>query len=384
MSYYSFTMARLVTPSGIIILCIFAWAVSEIDVQNKLQKIGRWWNWVLSAGIAIIFVTSVVSSVHIARKYMEENRNPSFFPVDIADYMIDHKSRGRIFNDYGTGGYLIYRLSPDVQVYIDGRTGILYPLDHLYSYMGAINSSELMRTEIEKYDIEFAVLSNKQSNYSLARNTGILRLDFVGNRYSLFKRDNSSFPVFGTLLASPACWNPEMSSDIAAERSKARQILPANSTLHRSLIDLIVNYGNARNKTAFLKGLQVNTSWSAFKLRFTAYQALSTNLDQMAYHLFTQLSEKEFSDYLGAALAQARLGDWRKVEQILDEATRLTVSFKSSEISILYDLLVQVRENSGLELFNKAYVDQIGNTDASRNNAIQGGLPEVSAFCPKI
>jgi len=36
--YYSVGMVRLVSPSGIVVLCVFAWAVSEFDVQSSLQQ----------------------------------------------------------------------------------------------------------------------------------------------------------------------------------------------------------------------------------------------------------------------------------------------------------------------------------------------------------
>jgi hypothetical protein len=145
----------------------------------------------------------------------------------------------------------------------------------------------------------------------------------------------------------------------------------------------MIDYTNVTNKIAFLSQLQVDTQWSDSKLRFTAYQALSSNLDLVASNMFTKIAEKEFSDYLGAAMAQARLGDWKSTEQILDSATRLTVSFKPSEIRILHDLLVQVRQNSGLELFKNDYLERIaGDIDPPAKQTVPG-LPVVGAFCPE-
>jgi hypothetical protein len=42
-------------------------------------------------------------------------------PEKAADFLLEHHIRGRIFNTYGQGGYLLFRLWPEQQVFIDGR-----------------------------------------------------------------------------------------------------------------------------------------------------------------------------------------------------------------------------------------------------------------------
>lgn len=43
------------------------------------------------------------------------------YPGEAADFLIAHGVSGRIFNTYEQGGYLMWRLWPEVQVFIDGR-----------------------------------------------------------------------------------------------------------------------------------------------------------------------------------------------------------------------------------------------------------------------
>lgn len=380
----SINMSRLVTPSGIVILCIFAWVVSEIHIRSRLQKMPRSLSRTIGAGVALVFIISLASSVYIARSYMKENRVATLFPEDVANYMVDHGIHGRIFNTYGIGGYLIYRLSPASQVYIDGRTGILYPLDHFYKYMNSEKSSILLRTELDTYGITLAILQNQQRIFPLVRDTGELELDYVGHRYSLFRSKNANFPVLGTLLASPACWNTGMSAALEFEQIRARDILPPNSYLEPAFISFMINYSNAADRSLFLSGLQVDEEWSDSKLRFTAFQALAEDLDSMAYDLFSKITDVAFSDYLAAALAQARLGKWEKSEEILDDITRQSASFKPSEVKILHDLLVQIRQNGTLELFDDAYIEKIAVKDNSGNEASLPPLPGISDFCPEI
>jgi hypothetical protein len=42
-------------------------------------------------------------------------------PSDAADFLIQHHIHGRLYNSYIQGGYLIWRLWPQLQVFIDGR-----------------------------------------------------------------------------------------------------------------------------------------------------------------------------------------------------------------------------------------------------------------------
>lgn len=56
------------------------------------------------------------------------------------DWIIQHHPAGNIFNSYGWGGYLIWRLYPEYHVYIDGRAdvyGDLFINDYLRIEAGA-------------------------------------------------------------------------------------------------------------------------------------------------------------------------------------------------------------------------------------------------------
>jgi hypothetical protein len=380
--FFAVDMARLVTPSGIVILCIFAWMVSEIDLAHQLQRLPHSLSLVIGGSVMALYVLSLASSVKVARSYMVENRTSGFmFPKDVADYMVDQDISGRIFNAYNAGGYLIYRLSPDSQVYIDGRTDILYPLDHYYRHMDAEKSPDILRAEIEKYEIDLAVLENKQSNFSVVRDTETLGLDYVGVRFSLFRKDNPNFPVFGALLAHPACWNPDMSSALEMEQTRANSILPGNSML-LPFMQFVIDYSKTDNRATFLMALEEGSQWTDPKLRFAGYQALIQNLDSIAFELLAGIKKKEFGDYLGGALAKARLGEWKAAEQTLDLGTRVSWSEKTSEIEILHGLLVHIRQNFTLEIIDDAYVDRLAKDVGASSDSASSSVPDIHSFCP--
>jgi len=313
---------------------------------------------------------------------MEANRTSGLlFPKDVVDYMVERGISGRIFNTYDVGGYLIYRLSPDSQVYIDGRTGILYPLDHFYRRDRAERSPDVLRAEIDKYDINLVVLKNKQHIFSLVRDAGTLGLDYVGVKYSLFRRVEPNFPTTGTLLAYPACWNADMSSALKEEQNKALAILPVDSFL-LPFIQFVIEYTKTDDKAKFLTTLEEHRQWTDPKLRFAGYQALHQNLDPIAFELFAGIKKKEFGDYLAGALAKIHLGKWKTAEQTLDLGTRLLSSEKISEIKILHGLLEHIRQNFRLEIIDDAYVDRLAEESGASVDSNSFVIPDARSFCP--
>jgi tetratricopeptide (TPR) repeat protein len=46
------------------------------------------------------------------------------FPYKAADFLVANKIKGNFFNDFNSGAYLLGRASPDIKVFIDGRTEV--------------------------------------------------------------------------------------------------------------------------------------------------------------------------------------------------------------------------------------------------------------------
>ena len=77
---------------------------------------------ILYALTFIFGVSLVLSSVTSLARY-EFSADTSFAaPKDAADFLARLEIRGNMFNEYGFGGYLIWRLYPEKKVFIDGRS----------------------------------------------------------------------------------------------------------------------------------------------------------------------------------------------------------------------------------------------------------------------
>lgn len=56
------------------------------------------------------------------------------FPAAAVNWILQNQPKGNIFNTYGWGGYLIWRLYPNYRVYIDGRADV-YGDRFIYDYI---------------------------------------------------------------------------------------------------------------------------------------------------------------------------------------------------------------------------------------------------------
>jgi len=83
------------------------------------------------------------------------------YPRQAVEYLREHPVAGPMFNEYGWGGYLIWKLGPEHKVFIDGRADI-------YEYAGVL--SDYLRISqldpdtlflLRKYEVEGCLLERK-------------------------------------------------------------------------------------------------------------------------------------------------------------------------------------------------------------------------------
>jgi hypothetical protein len=72
------------------------------------------------------------------------------------DWILENHPAGNIYNTYGWGGYLIWRL-PDYPVYIDGRAD-LYGDAFIESYLKAYNALPGWEQQLETNNVNLALV----------------------------------------------------------------------------------------------------------------------------------------------------------------------------------------------------------------------------------
>jgi hypothetical protein len=84
--------------------------------------------------------------------------HPAVFPGKAVDFLKRAGIGGNMFNSYGIGGYLIWRLGPQQRVFIDGREDVYLGPGVLAEYVHAFDSRQKWVALVEKYDIDYAIV----------------------------------------------------------------------------------------------------------------------------------------------------------------------------------------------------------------------------------
>lgn len=108
-------------------------------------------------------------------------------PAAAADYVIANRIQGNMFNVYGDGGYLIYRLGPQRKVFIDGRVDVYgdqFFEDYLQIYMGRAD----WKQKFDRHAIDYAILGKDAPLRQLLLADGSFREVFGDKRHSVLLR----------------------------------------------------------------------------------------------------------------------------------------------------------------------------------------------------
>ena len=144
-------------------------------------------HWVL-AGMIIAFgyVT------YPARASETERKTRDLLPVDAVQFVIDANLRGRMFNAYGYGGYLIHRFYPDRLVFIDGRVDVYG--DRFFSdYLKVLWGQPGWYEVIQEHKVDYVIAKKKAATTQLFIAQGDFILVYEDERDAVLVRDIPKF-----------------------------------------------------------------------------------------------------------------------------------------------------------------------------------------------
>ncbi len=125
------------------------------------DRLGRWLHPLLLI-LALLAVGLRFASV-LREQPLSERQS---FPVQAVDWIERNRPAGNLYNTYGWGGYLIWRLYPAYPVYIDGRAD-LYGDEFIFDYLAIYRAEPGWETALEAADVHL-VLIEPQAPLALA------------------------------------------------------------------------------------------------------------------------------------------------------------------------------------------------------------------------
>ena len=126
---------------------------------TRTDQVGRragGWVWAILFAGFLIFLEASGGLLDYAR--LGNNFDPEIFPVEAIDTLIESGlPEGNVFNEFGWGGYLLYRLWPSRLVFIDGQTDF-YGEDLTRLYEQTLNAQGDWQAVLNGYDIQWVIL----------------------------------------------------------------------------------------------------------------------------------------------------------------------------------------------------------------------------------
>jgi hypothetical protein len=116
--------------------------------------------WVNPLLVVVAIFVVIVQFTNVIQK--QATTEKEYFPTAAVDWIAHNHPTGNIFNTYGWGGYLIWRLYPEYQVYIDGRAD-LYGDAFIGDYLRIESGSPGWEAELVRDNVRIVLLEPTSS-----------------------------------------------------------------------------------------------------------------------------------------------------------------------------------------------------------------------------
>ncbi len=214
--FIAYVATRNVVLGYITMSILLIWSLSQIH-PNKLSGLLKavFFTFIIGFSLFSIWLIGYKHTIILSQKL--------YYPTQAAGFIKDHL-KGNMFNEYGYGGYLLYRLYPEQKVLFDGRTDI-YLCCEIPDTMEMAKKKNLSDAEYkklldrfwDKYHISF-VVARTEKNTILRKMTRILTDDpnwslvFWDDVSQIFVRHDGKnddiLRTFGTTAATPYSKDP--------------------------------------------------------------------------------------------------------------------------------------------------------------------------------
>ena len=125
-AYAALRSVRNVPLFSLLAIPVLAGQVEKlVSLPGSEQAVPRRIQWGLGATVLFALAATLVSVGTILGRQSQLTQQSS--PVAAADWILEHRPEGNVYNTYHWGGYLIWRLFPAYGVIIDGRSDMYSP-----------------------------------------------------------------------------------------------------------------------------------------------------------------------------------------------------------------------------------------------------------------
>ena len=115
------------------------------------------WGWMWAIGAVVIFMGLEANGARLDVFRAGNNFNPQRFPIEAINAIENELPEGLMFNEFGWGGYLLYRLWPHKLVFIDAQTDFYGEL-LTREFLQIANAEPGWEEKLAQYDVQWIII----------------------------------------------------------------------------------------------------------------------------------------------------------------------------------------------------------------------------------
>lgn len=143
----------------------------------------------------LLFAALIAMVLYLPSERTLRRNIPNELPVKAVRYLLDHSISGRMFNDYGYGGYLVWALAPQRKVFIDGR-GDVYEWAGVFSdYADVVDLKPDALAVLQSYRVDFCLIRPQGALATLLRGTPDWKEIYTDTVSAIFVRQATRSPL---------------------------------------------------------------------------------------------------------------------------------------------------------------------------------------------
>ncbi len=127
-----------------------------IRIEERFANLG-------SAGNALLIplITTCLAIGYFTYQHARGNESHQFnaevFPVQAVDWLSENQLKGRMFNEFNWGGYLLFRLWPRELVFVDSQSDF-YGEAVMRDYQSILDGDDESKLLLDEYKVEWAIV----------------------------------------------------------------------------------------------------------------------------------------------------------------------------------------------------------------------------------
>ncbi|HMB21325.1 MAG TPA: hypothetical protein VKP08_00770 [Anaerolineales bacterium] len=128
-----------------------------VKIEKRFAEFSRPSQWHIIPLIAVLCTAGYLGNRNFNEHRSAFNFSPQVFPVQALDWLEDNPQRGKMFNEFNWGGYILYRGWPRQLVFLDSQSDF-YGEALMRDYEQIITARNDWEDLLEKYQVDWMII----------------------------------------------------------------------------------------------------------------------------------------------------------------------------------------------------------------------------------